>query len=811
MNHIAPPHEPLIREVPLSRLALAPENVRKTPADPQADAALKASIAAIDLLENLVVRPDEPDEDAAGDQRRALGQLVFADLAVEHQLIERRLHHRHRRRQLFQVDEPGAGIVGGRQEGRRRPAGAVGAVAPRDAAEIDGVEQERPDVDILAAGIGGDLLGDHRFCRAGRSPYQGRLAGLDQKREGGGEFARAQRIVGGNGVGHRRAPEWLDGGAGTLRAPGLRPAGSQTPAPSGVQACFRRRRQCWMRHPAGCLPGRALHRPADTPSKERKMDQWDRELAKAGIQMAGAAGKGMGNVMVAVIDGLIEKGVFSIEEVRDMLDRLEATVRRAEGEIEGDLAEEAEVAATMAIVDHRHSGGRGTSRTGLRRARDRAFMLGGRHGRPAPCRARRPLPRAGRRPRRRPRPKPDGLLPAGCTAAACAAGTERTGGRGRVAFRWESEALRDRCLSRAGLAGERPRVGGGRSGDLARAGRSRHCGERGMMGLRRGRCGGRHRVRGDRRIAGQGRGGADRGDGEDDGGMPGRGPGASGQALDVSVWPGGLEPVRTLLDRESLLALGDEPSAEDRTLRFAKDLTEAELDGSAFVRNALILLGEIGGEETVWTTNDGRLNKAGVARMRTLMSWPGMEATEQFRAGKSYYEQQVGELHLLRSVATVAGLIEPVGLWFKLTPLGQSMLEPGSRGALQALLFRQAFWHRDLSTFVSGRPRNLPGWWPQGDIGAVLWSISAVAADWQNAATLTALCTVPDDTMPTAAHWDPAATMFARHILDPLRWFGLVEYRGPEVSFDVQWRKTALFDRFLSFDVRFADGRTKGH
>ena len=277
------------------------------------------------------------------------------------------------------------------------------------------------------------------------------------------------------------------------------------------------------------------------------------------------------------------------------------------------------------------------------------------------------------------------------------------------------------------------------------------------------------------------------------------------------VWPGGLEPVRKLLDRESLLAVGKEPSAEDRALRLATDLTEAELDGSAFVRNALILLREIGGEETVWRTNDGRLNKAGVAGMRTLMSWPGMEATEQFRAGKSYYEQQVGELHLLRSVTTMAGLIEPGGLWLKLTSLGLGMLEPGRRGALLALLFRQAFWHRDLSTFVSGRPRNLPGWWPQGDIGAVLWSISAVAADWQNAATLTALCTVPEDTMPTAAHWDPAATMFARHILDPLRWFGLVEYRGPEVSLDVRWRKTALFDRFLSFDVRFADGRTKGH
>ena len=35
-----------------------------------------------------------------------------------------------------------------------------------------------------------------------------------------------------------------------------------------------------------------------------------------------------------------------------MLDRLEVAVTRVEGEIEGDLVQEAEVAATMAIVDH---------------------------------------------------------------------------------------------------------------------------------------------------------------------------------------------------------------------------------------------------------------------------------------------------------------------------------------------------------------------------------------------------------------------------------------------------------------------------
>ena len=84
MNFIAPRAEPIIREIPLSRLTLAPENVRKTPPDAQADAALKASIAALGLLENLVVRPDEPDEDggerfavvAGGRRLKAMQALV---------------------------------------------------------------------------------------------------------------------------------------------------------------------------------------------------------------------------------------------------------------------------------------------------------------------------------------------------------------------------------------------------------------------------------------------------------------------------------------------------------------------------------------------------------------------------------------------------------------------------------------------------------------------------------------------------------------------------------------------------------------
>ena len=61
MNQITAPPELLVRDIPLDRLALAPENVRKTPPDRAAQAELEASIRAHGLRENLVVRIDDSD------------------------------------------------------------------------------------------------------------------------------------------------------------------------------------------------------------------------------------------------------------------------------------------------------------------------------------------------------------------------------------------------------------------------------------------------------------------------------------------------------------------------------------------------------------------------------------------------------------------------------------------------------------------------------------------------------------------------------------------------------------------------------
>ncbi|MXW21701.1 MAG: hypothetical protein F4Z95_12930, partial [Gammaproteobacteria bacterium] len=93
MNPTASPPDAVIRDIPLSRLFLAPENVRKTPTYGNALAELKASIEAHGLLENLVARADGTDDDGnerfavlAGGRRLAALQSLAGDGALDPEL-----------------------------------------------------------------------------------------------------------------------------------------------------------------------------------------------------------------------------------------------------------------------------------------------------------------------------------------------------------------------------------------------------------------------------------------------------------------------------------------------------------------------------------------------------------------------------------------------------------------------------------------------------------------------------------------------------------------------------------------------------
>ena len=51
-------------------------------------------------------------------------------------------------------------------------------------------------------------------------------------------------------------------------------------------------------------------------------------------------------------------------------------------------------------------------------------------------------------------------------------------------------------------------------------------------------------------------------------------PGSAGAMLEMSDWPGGVEPVWTVLEPESMEALRAEPLADNRALRLAAGLPD---------------------------------------------------------------------------------------------------------------------------------------------------------------------------------------------------------------------------------------------
>jgi hypothetical protein len=188
--------------------------------------------------------------------------------------------------------------------------------------------------------------------------------------------------------------------------------------------------------------------------------------------------------------------------------------------------------------------------------------------------------------------------------------------------------------------------------------------------------------------------------------------------------------------------------------------------------------------------------------MCKLIEWPDYDQTAAFQFNKVINEPDFLPLHVVRILAQAATLVRVQRGKLVATPLGRSMLSATRQASLTAILFHIAFWRMDLGYFG----RGLLGSWPQADIGIVLWSLSVSASSWQTSETLTRLCTIPKPGMVTGS-WDRSAYAMEARILRPLLWFGLLEYRSeksPEGGFVTRryYRKGALFDRLLAFDVK---------
>jgi hypothetical protein len=272
--------------------------------------------------------------------------------------------------------------------------------------------------------------------------------------------------------------------------------------------------------------------------------------------------------------------------------------------------------------------------------------------------------------------------------------------------------------------------------------------------------------------------------------------------VEVRQWLNGVEPAWTMLEFDSFNALRNEPSANNQAIRLEPTLTTTELSGSAITRNALVLLRRAVETDGLKLTAAGNLSRAVVDEMCGTFDWPDYNRDEYFQFHKVINEPDFLPLHFVRVLTRVAKLFRSHRGKLVTTRLGKTLTVPEKCGALQSVLFHVAFWHINLSYF----DRGIFDFWPQNDVGIVLWSLYLSANDWLDRETLTRLCTLPVIGV-LESKWDLGSSLTEARILRPLMWFGLLEYRSEGMSTSGLvvrhlYRKTPLFDRFLQFDVQ---------
>ena len=280
---------------------------------------------------------------------------------------------------------------------------------------------------------------------------------------------------------------------------------------------------------------------------------------------------------------------------------------------------------------------------------------------------------------------------------------------------------------------------------------------------------------------------------------------------DVRRWLDGVEPAWTLLDDDSFNTLRHSSPSPTGAIRLATDLAPDDAERSAVARNTRVLLDAAANAPGLKLTTTGNLARSVVADMVEAFTWPGFDKAYEFRHHKVVNEPDYLPLFFIRHIAEGAKCLRKYKGFLTLTQSGRRVLDPANAGALQAVLFHTTFWQLSLSYLA----RGLHGAWPQYDVGLVLWCLSVAADDWQTQTRLTRLCTIPIIGV-LEATWDTGATTMEARILRPLVWFGLMETRpenaeGPRWQANHLYRKTPLFDRFLSFTVAIEGPSTARH
>ena len=247
-------------------------------------------------------------------------------------------------------------------------------------------------------------------------------------------------------------------------------------------------------------------------------------------------------------------------------------------------------------------------------------------------------------------------------------------------------------------------------------------------------------------------------------------------------------------------------NAPNSPIQLADDLSFDDVKHVLFFDQARQFLRLMDENKGAPLTATGNLNRAYVAQMIEKMDWPRRHMAPLPKDGPFgiVNEDDVRPLAVIHSVCEFGKLIHKRRNRAYVTSKGRELLTDAQAGTLYRQLFYTTFRNFDLAYLSPFRETP----YVQDTVAVILWRLQLVARDW------VPLKELPRDVflnsvieqVRAASIWPEVEQDVLRgEVLRPLLWFGLLEcdhtddeYHGPDVV--LKFRKTPLFDRFLSFN-----------
>lgn len=230
-----------------------------------------------------------------------------------------------------------------------------------------------------------------------------------------------------------------------------------------------------------------------------------------------------------------------------------------------------------------------------------------------------------------------------------------------------------------------------------------------------------------------------------------------------------------------------------------ESLGASDLSGSPLTINAMKVLTRAHEDGGITLTKSGAFYRKFVTWAAEEFCWPGYEADELYRLNKVLNELDFMPLAIMHELLVGSRLLRHYKGKAVPTKAGKAMI--GDHGALQAQLFDAYFTGFDFL----GHER-FPIDHDDPDFVHFLGVIQNRLVDWVPLTELAGWC-LPLDLI-TNHRFSPvedASYYLLSRLVRPLAWLGMVE-RDPDAErycsvYDLRYRKTPLFGRFLSFKL----------